>query len=105
MEIYATHSDALDDLESGLDSVAQVYGKPAQALREFISDLPSLYVDTDFGWVSESEPESQWRGTEIDDEGNEIETYYDEDMSSIYECDSGDIVLSLFGETIAREFR
>ncbi len=105
MEIYNTQSEAMDDAEP-LDRVAQAYGQPAETLREFIGNLPgTLYVDTDSGSVSECEPESQWCDIEEDENGEEIEVWYDNDNSSIYECDSRDIVLALFGQTIAREFR
>jgi hypothetical protein len=104
-DIYSIWQDAEEDQSPG-DVIAWAYDQPAETLRDFISNLPgTLYVDTDSGSVSDCEPESGEFTTEIDEDGCTIEIWYDNDMSSIYECDSRDIVLALFGQTIAREFR
>lgn len=109
-DVYYLRADAEEDCEEG-DKIVSAYGKTMTgALRDFIDNLPStLYVDTDAGYATESEPESQWSEMVMqeDEEGNEYEeeVWHDEDMSNWFECDWRDIVAALFGDTIAREFR
>ncbi len=92
-----TNSELLGDLEDEAelsDVIELVYsGRVGDALRDFISDLPScLYVCDDSGCVSEHEPE----GEEFDGEWCEPEPY------SV--VSGRGIVRALFGSTIAEHF-
>lgn len=106
--LFSVYDDAQEEASRG-DKIAETYAEPACALRDFIDNLPvTLYVDTDAGYATEYEPESQWSEmvTQEDEEGNEYEeeVWYDNDLSSWHECDRRDIIRALFGETIAKEF-
>lgn len=124
-DCMATLRDDLND-DSDVnesDLIEETYtGIAAQALRDYIDDLPStVYVDTDCGFVSDREPEGQWISPddlgldpydpdEDDKQGYEWNSDYsmvwDEPcMDNTYHCDRSDIIEALFGRTIAREFR
>lgn len=87
------YHDLAENAKSG-DKIEQTYtGSAANALREWVNDLPStLYYDAVAEYISESEP----TGEEIDGEWYEPESYY-----VIETCD---IIEALFGKTFAREF-
>ena len=122
MDDYATiYEDVEEDCvpECG-DRIESVYtGSVGQALRDFIEDLPTeCWVDTDCDGYMESEPESaEFIESDISEEdcadlGVELTThngatgYWQEcNMESVYHINQAEIVESLFGETISREFR
>lgn len=106
--LFSLYDDAEEEASPG-DKIVETYAEVADALRAFFDSLPStLYVDTDSGFATEHEPESQWSETvtQEDEEGNEYEeeVWYDNDMSIWHECDRRDIIRALFGDVIVREF-
>ena len=109
-----------DDDVNESDLIEETYtGIAAQALRDYIDDLPStVYVDTDCGFISTQEPEGTWENPEdlgMDDdtdpallgyEMNDIgQVWCEPYMDNTYHCDRSDIIEALLGRTIAREFR
>lgn len=80
-----------EDFEGVPESVYA--GKVGDILRDFISELPTLYSNGDQDEAFENEP----NGEEIDGEWFEPEPYF--------EIDSSQVVEALFGATIAKEFR
>ena len=119
---YATiYEDTEEDCvpECG-DRIESVYtGSVGQALRDFIEDLPSeCWVDTDCDCYMTREPDShEFIESDISEEdcaafGVELTThngvtgYWQEcNMESVYHLDRAEIVESLFGKIISREFR
>ena len=98
---FATFREDLEDLEAEGCAVSEVYAGPvAQALRDFIDDLPTLYVD-EVGFASEYEPQGYW-DEDPEDLDNEMSWV---DPEPYYEVSGADLVSALFGPTIAREFR
>ena len=100
------------------DRIESVYtGSVGQALRDFIEDLPTeCWVDTDWDDYMTREPESyefiDGDESEAEERGYELTThngamgYWQEiDLSSVYHLDRAEIVESLFGKVISREFR
>jgi hypothetical protein len=102
------------------DRIESVYtGSVGQALRDFIEDLPSeCWVDTDCDCYMTREPESyEFIESDISEEdcaafGVELTThngamgYWQEcNMESVYRINQAEIVESLFGKVISREFR
>jgi hypothetical protein len=105
-DCLATYRDDLvDDMGDG-DILEEAYtGLVSAALRDFIDSLPSmLYVDTDSYCVSEFEPDSHWDTGEVDEDTGES-IWEEQDLSSWYRADRGDIVCAIFGKTIEREFK
>lgn len=88
--------DDISPIRSDLEGeITQVYTGPVgDMLREFISDLPTVYVDED-DFAHLSEPE----GVEDEESGEVFEPTPYREMSN------GDVVEALFGPTIAKEFR
>lgn len=86
--------DDVSPIASDLDGkVTQVYQGPVgDLLRDFIAELPTLYIDED-DCIHTSEPESY----ELDGEMM--------DPASYCELASTSVVEALFGTTIAHEFR
>lgn len=87
------------DLDATAGTVTETYSGPVgDALREFLANVPTLYV-TDDGYASECEPamEPFPDADDVDAEWFEPEPYY--------QVDSSDVAGLLFGETIGREFR
>ena len=117
---YATiYEDVEEDCvpECG-DRIESVYtGSVGQTLRDFIDDLPSeCWIDTDCDGYMESEPDSdefiecdEYETEEFDYDfttHNGATGYWQEiDLSSVYHINQAEIVESLFGEVISREFR
>ena len=100
------------------DRIESVYtGSVGQTLRDFIDDLPSeCWIDTDCDGYMESEPDSdefiecdEYETEEFDYElttHNGATGYWQEcNMESVYHINKAEIVESLFGEIISREFR
>lgn len=90
----ALTEDDVSPIASDLDGeVTQVYsGAVGDLLREFISDLPTLYLDED-DFVHTSEPEA------YEEDGETIEP------GAYSELQAASVTEALFGETISREFR
>ena len=105
---YATFREDLEEEIQELDGdiLEETYvGIVAQTLRDYIDGLPcALYVEENSGFVSNCEPEGEWLNEDYepcdsDDEGAqwfEPEQYYTVERKNIVE--------SIFGRTIAREF-
>jgi hypothetical protein len=94
-------------LEAGpSDRVVQTYASPlADALREFIDDLPSeLWYDVQSNYFQDSEPTADVY-VDADENGNTIEVICEVYWEDWMKLDRNDIVTSLFGKTIANEFR
>ena len=99
--VYSWGDEPDDEDRRADDWYGGLYTSPAaDLLRDFIGDLPTLYID-EFGDVHDSEPSSDpddW--TDEDDEsGRYIEA------PSYNELDRDLVIEALFGRTIAREFR
>ena len=94
IEPHEFTADSYATFPDDLDSPVELYtSRAADALREYLSELPTLYYEDWSGCVLDSEPEPY-----VDDETGElIEPEYGEIHRS-------DIVEALFGRTIAREF-
>lgn len=89
-----------DDRRPG-DWYGTLYTSPAaDLLRDFIGDLPVLYIDED-GYVHTSEPSCE--PIDYDDEDDE---YGHHGSAPGYDTlDNREVAETLFGRTIAREFR
>jgi hypothetical protein len=101
-DCFATFAQDLDESEG---EITETYcGPVADALRAFIDDLPTLYVD-ESGYASEIEPEGYY----VDLDGEECDSDVDGaeyvEPGPYYLVDSSSLVESLFGQTIARHFR
>lgn len=100
--------DAADECEEACgDVVEETYtGRVGNALRAFLDDLPSeLWVDTDCGYVMDSEPDAYEANPDYDADDEESgPEYWDVDLSSTYHLDRRSVIEALFGRTIAHEF-
>lgn len=103
---FATLRCDLEDLEAEGATICETYTGPvADALRDFIRDLPTLYIEDDSGCVTDCEPEGEWINEETFepcdryDEGAE----YQEPLFH-YTAQTEDIVHALFSGVIAQEF-
>ena len=91
-------ADLEDEMQPG-DTLEETYcGKAADALRDFIDELPSEgFVEGSCVSFSTKEPE----GFMDEETGEYIEPWCDD----VYRVLKKEIVEALFGKTIAREFR
>lgn len=109
--LYATYAEDLEDDKKEGDVIVQVYtSKVADALREYIDDLPSdLYYDVQSGELLDREPESfedEIENPDYDPDDADSEEFIKEivEPSEYYAVDRHTIIEALFGKTIAKEF-
>jgi len=95
-DCFATYPDDFEPKDG--DIVEETYiGKVADALRDFIDALPSeVFFDEDCEELLEKEPEPYQ-----DDDGEWIDPF---EWNNIYRVERRDIVASLFGKMLSREF-
>lgn len=99
--VVSFYDDAAEDMD-GNDLVQETYNSiAAEALREFIAELPSeVWVDCDCDYVNEVEPDQY---EEYENDNGEIEMQ-EVCFENIWHVEHKQIVAALFGEFFAKEF-
>lgn len=107
-DLATFYDDVADECEDACgDVIEETYtGRVGDALRAFIDSLPSdLWVDVDCDCVMTSEPDQFEANPDYDsDDEDSGPEYFECDLSNVWHVERREIIESLFGRTIAKEF-